>query len=94
MSTKLAIAVPKMRAAYTEVWRDILMHRPDLEITQRRMLDEDFMRRLFTHIEMHGVVNCDLESLSFRLMAAKLGVHNSQIGWKRFIEGPPKGGLL
>lgn len=94
MSAKLATAARKMREAYIAGWENILTIRPDLEHTQQRMLDQEFMRRFFTHIEMKGVVECDLENISFRLMAARLGVHNTQIGWKLFIEGTPKGGSL
>lgn len=94
MSTKLAMAAIKMRAAYVDGWENILTRRPDLEHTQQRMLDPDYMRRFFTHIESRGVIDCDLDHLSFRLMAAGLGVHNTQTGWKLFIEGAPKGGAL
>jgi len=86
--------LPKMQAAYKAAFQNLLSVKPELELTQRAALDPDFMRRFFSHIELHGVNGCDLESIHFRITAAQLGIPNNLAGWQKFLNAKPQGGSL
>lgn len=86
--------VPKMRTAYINAFENILTVKPDLELTQRAALDEDFMRRFFAHIEMYGVERADLDTIHFKITAAKLGISNSRGGWDNFLAAKQTASLL
>lgn len=84
----------KMQRAYRTAFENLLLVKPDLELTQKAALDEDFMRRFFAHIEMYGVAKADLDSLHFRITAAQLEISNSPIGWENFFKGKNNRSLL
>lgn len=84
----------KMRRAYVAAFENLLLIKPDLELTQKNALDEDFQRRFFLHIEKNGVESIDLDSMHMRLTAAQLSIDNTRAGWKNFFENRQTGALL
>jgi hypothetical protein len=86
--------VQKMRQAYVKAWENILMVDPGLELTQKSALDEDYMRRLFAHIEIKGMQEFDLDSPHARITAAQLGILNTPGGWENFLAGKRSNSLL
>jgi hypothetical protein len=86
--------IPKMRAAYISAFENLLTVRPDLELTQKAALDEDFVRRLFARIELYGMKDFDLSSIHCTITAAQLGIPNTQAGWDNFLNARQTGSLL
>lgn len=84
----------KMQRAYQTAFENLLSVKPDLELTQKAALDEDFQRRFFANIELYGVERVDLESIHMRITAAQLGIINNRLGWDNFFKGKQSGALL
>jgi hypothetical protein len=89
MSIKNQMALRRMREVYTEAFEDLLMVRPDLELTRERALDPAFMSRFFGRIEREGIHegNANLDTIHFKLMASKLGIINSHPIWHQYLNG-------
>lgn len=76
----------RMRNAYKKAFEGLLLVAPELELTQRNALEENFMRRFFARIELRGVEpDWDLNAVAFKITAAKLGIVNSRRGWEDFL---------
>jgi hypothetical protein len=93
-SVAVKMQLPKMRVAYIRAFEGLLAVKPELELTQRSALDEDFMRRFFAHIEEHGIEQCDLDTVHFKITAAQLGIMNTRAGWENFLNARGSRSLL